>query len=537
MDKLEEPVDLNEMIHILFDDYDSNSPNDIEPVRYPELILQESNKGNKLYSCFQSYNRQFINDSNATTSTKQGDIVRWNGSSMEMSMGIILDNWLNQSSTGQQGSKSSSTKLKKSISRANALFTWASTDEYIEERKKELRRLRKINNLEDKEDKPVEPEEEEEVKVMSEEDIRKQELTDNLHITFPKSSINNKLNRLIEIESNKFVHLRIQRIKAHYSEQMAKQINERKRKDQELHLKKLKLKEEEYERDMMLQNQMKSSSAGGFLGTLFGFGSSTQSGASNASVENFNNRSSNESNRTIDSATFSTISSSKNKRFPLFAVQSLFGGSSKKNSSKVVLFDQDDSAKGTESDDNHSLRGSLIQEANENTGEIPNEETTCNNNTPKVSIDDQQTTSPLPDKSIETPRESIQQETFFSIDQLEKHMSKSPEEAPHNNIQNGLPHHMPLQIASTDNNDDEGGGDDDDDEFDDFTSAQPIHEPEITIFQDPPKLSRNFFSIDKAHGSSETNQNHNDLLDVFSNNDTSSKPTSPVSNEANLLDL
>ena len=165
---------------------------------------------------------------------------------------------------------------------------------------------------------------------MSEEDIRKQELTDNLHITFPKSSINNKLNRLIEIESNKFVHLRIQRIKAHYSEQMAKQINERKRKDQELHLKKLKLKEEEYERDMMLQNQMKSSSAGGFLGTLFGFGSSTQSGASNASVENFNNRSSNESNRTIDSATFSTISSSKNKRFPLFAVQSLFGGSSKK---------------------------------------------------------------------------------------------------------------------------------------------------------------------------------------------------------------
>lgn len=136
MDKLEEPVDLNEMIHILFDDYDSNSPNDIEPVRYPELILQESNKGNKLYSCFQSYNRQFINDSNATTSTKQGDIVRWNGSSMEMSTGIILDNWLNQSSTGQQGSKSSSTKLKKSISRANALFTWASTDEYIEERKR-----------------------------------------------------------------------------------------------------------------------------------------------------------------------------------------------------------------------------------------------------------------------------------------------------------------------------------------------------------------------------------------------------------------
>ena len=86
-----------------------------------------------------------------------------------------------------------------------------------------------------------------------------------------------------------------------------------------------------------------------------------------------------------------------------------------KNSSKVVLFDQDDSAKGTESDDNHSLRGSLIQEANENTGEIPNEETTCNNNTPKVSIDDQQTTSPFPDKSIETPRESIQQETFFPL--------------------------------------------------------------------------------------------------------------------------
>lgn len=541
MDKPELTVDQNQVEHTLFDDYITEPPTDVEFVRYPELILQKSVQGNKLYSCFQSYNRQFINDTNSTTTSKQGDIVRWNGSSMEMSSSIIIDNWLNQNSSGQQRIKSiPNNKLKKHISRANALFSWASTDEYIEERKKELRRLRMVNNLEEKKEEDRLKNEEEEIKVLSNEEIRKQELTENLHMKFPKNSINNRLNKIIEIESNKFIHLRIQTIKAHYSEQMAKQISERKRKDHELHLKKLKLKEEEYERDIMLQNQLKSSGAGKFLGNLFGFGSSSQSGGGSgggggttASIEEFHNRPSNESNRTIDSTTIST-SSTKNKRFPLFAVPALFGGSSKRNSSKVVLFDQDDPTKNIESDDNNSLRESVIEESNEPYVE----ESPFELATPEPSIDNQHSIkSPISNHSIESPREPIQQEPFISIDQLEQHMSKSPEELPRKNASFNEFHDLMDQKNINNEEEDDEEEDDDDDEFDDFTSAQPIQQSEFTIFQDPPKLNRNFFSIDKAQGSSETNQNQNDLLDIFNGSATNNKSTSPVINETNLIDL
>ena len=73
--------------------------------------------------------------------------MRWTGSTIELTASIILDNWLNQSSgngtksNNNSGSNSTTTTLKRHISRPNALFVWASTDEYIEERKKELRRL------------------------------------------------------------------------------------------------------------------------------------------------------------------------------------------------------------------------------------------------------------------------------------------------------------------------------------------------------------------------------------------------------------
>lgn len=69
-----------------------------------------------------------------------------------------------------------------------------------------------------------------------------------MHLEIPKESITNKLNRIVDRESNKFIHKRIQLIKAHHSEQISKEIHERKRKDHERHLNKLKEKEEEYER-------------------------------------------------------------------------------------------------------------------------------------------------------------------------------------------------------------------------------------------------------------------------------------------------
>ena len=137
---------------------------------------------------------------------------------------------------------------------------------------------------------------------------------------------------------------------------------------------------------------------------------------------------------------------------------------------------------------------------------------------------------------------------FFSIDELEQHIKKSAEPSPSksNKFNDFLAKGQPTENGTTSTNDN-NDYDEDDEEFDDFTSAQPIHDNnnDITIFQDPPKLNRNFFSIDKAKGNSVSksghNQINNDLLEIFSPTTTSSAPMSklpsPALNELSLLDL
>lgn len=581
-DKDDDQVDPLKVINALFNDYDYD-PKDTESSTdhiYPELMLQESEHGNKYYSCFQSYNRQFINETTTTNSTnsinQHSDIVRWTGSTIELTASIILDNWLNQSSGNGTRSNISNTTatLKRHISRPNALFVWASTDEYIEERKKELRRLQKLKDIDQihAQDKPPQIQngnnssksvddnknKNNNATGKSKQDIIKQNLKKKLEIKFSNVAINNKLNKIIEIESNKFIHARIQRIKAHYSEQMEKQISERKRKDHELYLKKLKLKEEEYEQESSLRSKHSTNSGGTFLGNLFGFNSNTVGGVNNLETT-YNNRSSAESSRTMDSTNNASITtpsvmtpSSKQKRFPLFSVAGLFGGSSKKNSSKTVLFESN------EVNEEEKTETALSTPPIENDRLVDDPQ---NDTQPKVVIKQDLESKPLPPQPTDTRstpdfdqantnnQHSSQSQTtinnFFSIDELEQHIKNSAEPSPSksNKFNDSMNEGKPTEKGTT-NTIEDNNYDEDDEEFDDFTSAQPVHNNDITIFQDPPKLNRNFFSIDKAKGStiskSDNNQINNDLLEIFSRTTTSapvSKLPSPALNELSLLDL
>lgn len=81
-------------------------------------------------------------------------------------------------------------------------------------------------------------------------------------------SLSNKLSRIVELESNKFIRARLQEISLHHSEQMSLQISERKRRDHERHLERLKAKEEQYNRELELAMKDKK---GGFF-SIFNFG-------------------------------------------------------------------------------------------------------------------------------------------------------------------------------------------------------------------------------------------------------------------------
>ncbi|EMG46313.1 hypothetical protein G210_3432 [Candida maltosa Xu316] len=189
----QEQVDPDSIIDTLFSEDIPTPPTSTNDTStYPELILQDSTHGNKYYQCFQSYNRQFINDNGGN----RGDIVRWNGSTMEVLTNMILDNWLNRNSDLGEVPK-----VKKQISRANALFTWASTDQYIEERKKELLRLRRVDSAKIKEsansNNVVE-----EPRVLSDEDIRKQALRKSFACLFKETKPVN-LEKIIAVEFKK----------------------------------------------------------------------------------------------------------------------------------------------------------------------------------------------------------------------------------------------------------------------------------------------------------------------------------------------
>lgn len=215
---------------------------DTSAAMYPEALLLQTPQGNKYYASFQSYNKQFIG--NGTDS-----MVRWTNSNIESNQRRIVGKWLGTELKPEL--VSSQKKHTRSRSTANALFSWSSGDSYIAARKRELQR--------ETGERPPSPATEELPQTT----------------TVPVESVQNRLNRIIEVESNTFIHARIQTIRAHHTEQINKQINERKRKDLEAHLSKLRIKEAEYDKQMEAALADQSLNKHGFLGSLFGF-SSTQ---------------------------------------------------------------------------------------------------------------------------------------------------------------------------------------------------------------------------------------------------------------------
>ncbi|EGV63220.1 hypothetical protein PSN45_004506 [Yamadazyma tenuis] len=236
---------------------------------YPELILQESQHGMKYHSSFQRHNRQFIQNAGETP------LVRWRNSHIEQLQQQVVEQSF-------MGSKVSSQKgISKTFSRpaSNALFSWSSDEAYIEARKSELlKRGRKISGAflksNDKDSEIEMPE-------VSSAPLT-ESLIDRVNLKIPEASMIKKLNSVIDTESNRFVHQRIQIIKTHHSKQISKKINERKRKDHEIHLQRLKLKEEQYEREMRAATEDKEKEKSTkFLG-LFNF---SHSDTTNVNVE------------------------------------------------------------------------------------------------------------------------------------------------------------------------------------------------------------------------------------------------------------
>lgn len=260
-------IKLQELLDIIF----KETPMPVEKTNhtpeYPESLLQRTQKANKYYNSFQGLTRQFVDEGNV-----QPDVVRWSNSVIQVTLKSIVENWqtVDVQGTAESTENENGDEYRTlGQSTANTLFSWSSGDSYIESRKRELQfRNSQPNNTATNDGNVHRKKDNSETN--KETDTNSDNLKKKLHLEIPKESITNKLNRIVDRESNKFIHKRIQLIKAHHSEQISKEIHERKRKDHERHLNKLKEKEEEYERALQAATS-EQGKQNGFFGSLFGF--------------------------------------------------------------------------------------------------------------------------------------------------------------------------------------------------------------------------------------------------------------------------
>ncbi|KAM9905099.1 hypothetical protein OXX79_002364 [Metschnikowia pulcherrima] len=234
----------------------SNPTPDMSRSIYPEELLHATKNGNKYYVALQAYTRSFIGEENG--SQHHTSIVQFGQSKLSAQSRQKVLFWdetghenvarLHRESTESQTERGFSSRGNQA---ASSLFAWSSGDKYIAARKREL--LKKHVDIQAGKD-----------KVVPENPLKTVAKT-------PKSNLGLRLHGIVERESNRFIQDRIELIKAHHLEQATKKIDERKRRDHEMHLRRVQLKEEKYEKAIKqaiaLQNTKRNS---GFFGALFG---------------------------------------------------------------------------------------------------------------------------------------------------------------------------------------------------------------------------------------------------------------------------
>lgn len=348
---------------------------DVEPFKilntpelYSEVLLQDAEHGYKYYEAYQRHTRQFI-------ATGSDTIVRWRNSNIEQIQASIIES----SFLGGKKAELKGDSGSRSYSRptSNALFSWSSDEAYIQSRKRELLKKQRLSTLllrgETTDNLPAIKSKEKDVIADNEEDqeTEEQTLVEKYNLKLAPE-VMSKLNQKIDTESNSFIHERIQTIKQHHSEEISKQINERKRKDHELHLQRLKMKEEQFERELRAATEEKEKDKGNKFLLLFTFNNTDTS--SKASSEHTNE------------------SDSKGKRFSFLPKTALFSSkdssSLSKSSPKV-------------SDGELTMDSNAVVEVKEDHIETASDVASKDNNTAKT--DNLKT--PAPSESAQKPTE------------------------------------------------------------------------------------------------------------------------------------
>lgn len=237
----------------------TNADNTSPEPKYPEELLQQSQAGGKYIARCQRPGRQFI--------AGDGGIVQWKGCGVERLEKAVVEQCFigGESRTARRPSTGF-----KAPAVASALFSWSSGDAYIQSRKEQLNRGRSISgsgSISESESGSGNGNGQRQLEENDEQNGQDNIIT-RVKMTLPDAKVLPHVSYVADTEANKFIHRRVQVIKEHHSAQMSEKINERKRKDHELHLQRLKQQEEEYERE--LRAATKEEKPGFF--SLFGFG-------------------------------------------------------------------------------------------------------------------------------------------------------------------------------------------------------------------------------------------------------------------------
>lgn len=217
-----------------------------DPARiYPEVLLHHGEHGNKYYLGFQAHSRQFIPSSDA--------VFQWKSSSILDKLRRAVLVW--SAADPQAGSATKRASRDRLSSNASHLFSWSSSDSYIEQRKRQLGILSSTESAG--------------VSTPSHSDPAVASTLNQKSLLLHKR-ITNKLNRIVERESSRFMNERVQVLRARQNEQASKKVHERKLKDHEHHINKLREKEQQDERDILAATH--DTKHPGFFGTLFRFG-------------------------------------------------------------------------------------------------------------------------------------------------------------------------------------------------------------------------------------------------------------------------